>query len=752
MAEWLRRWEIREITVLQPGAVCFILLVSFALLTSYLKITRWEGRVPAESTDFSGLVVEAGKALPGDPQGMRAQKIRLSDGTPVLIHTDLPARWGDRIEGRAFFECAEGTRNPGGFSERNWLWSKGAVWIGRTGIYRLVPRQGVLLWLRRLPDRIRDHVRQQLFPLWETGCGSLLLSLAVGDTRLLDDRQTFFLRSSGLSHLTSVSGTHLIFLLSLVLWITRKTRLPYRTRQWLTLPLILLPGVLSGWKCGISRASLTLFASRLDLAARRRRDVFNLLFFAGSIMLTFNPYALFDSSFWMSLSAAGAVSYTAKSLASRPDTRIRSKALTALAFSAAAQLVILPYQIMTAPGIHLLAPFLNMAALPLAAWLMAATYPAIFILSLLPRSSAVFYLTVRFFSFLLTPAADLLMWMSEMVAKTHGAFIPLRWCLLLLPFFAFFAWYLPKRKKSFLSLSAFVIASLVWLAAVRLLAFSPREATVIFLDVGQGDATLFITEGRQALLIDGGDKKSGYNTVIPAARAQALSHIDLAIVTHAHSDHAAGIAELIDAGFIGHLCLPAVDADNHQGSQHEEDMTNFLLELSEKSQVPVTRLRTGDAVRLGDCLIEVLHPDTRSGRVDLNEASLVMRVTLEGLSLLMTGDLTEEGEGVILRSKIDCSADFLHVAHHGSRHSSSALFLEAADPGTALISAGRNNRYGHPHPHVLDRLLEQAVEVFRTDECGAVFLKIHRGKGRITTWLTSRKQTVRGAGEHDAGR
>ena len=118
----------------------------------------------------------------------------------------------------------------------------------------------------------------------------------------------------------------------------------------------------------------------------------------------------------------------------------------------------------------------------------------------------------------------------------------------------------------------------------------------------------------------------------------------------------------------------------------------------------------------------------------------------------MTGDLTEEGERAILRSRTDCSADFLHIAHHGSSYSSSTAFLEAAGPRTALISAGRNNRYGHPHPDVLDRLIEQAIEVFRTDECGAVFLKIHQGKGRITTWLTNRKQAMVEAGEHDADR
>ncbi|NLB04522.1 MAG: DNA internalization-related competence protein ComEC/Rec2 [Fastidiosipila sp.] len=724
-----------RLVAMRPGALCFVLLFSFSFFSCRLRIARWERRVPEGAINFTGLVVEAGNPLPGDPHGVRAQKIRLADGTPVLIRTDLPAQKGDRIEGRAVFECAEGARNPGGFSERNWLWSRGAVWIGRSGSFRLDPRQGFFLWFARLPDRIRDFVRQHHLPLWESRCGPLILSLVTGDTRLLQDRQTFFLRSSGLSHLTSVSGTHLILLLGPLMWLARKSRLPLKARQWAILPLILLPGILSGWKSGISRASLVLFASKLDFFTRLRRDGFNLLLLIGSILLAAKPYAIFDQSFWMSLSAAGAVFHTAKRLSGRSGSPVYTKLRAAMVFSAAAQGVILPYQITTAPGIHLLSPFLNMAALPLAAYLMAASYPALFVLSFLPRSSELFAPTTRAIAALLNPAADLLMWMSEAVAKTHAAFIPLKWCLLFLPLIAFWAWFFAKKKRKLPPAAALAASSLGWLLVVCLAIFSTPAAKVIFFDVGQGDATLFITESGQTLIIDGGDKNHGYRTIIPAARMQALGKIDLAIVTHAHNDHAWGIAELMDAGLIGHLCLPAVEADSQTGPLHEEDMTALLLEMAKESNLPVTLLQAGDSIRLGKSLIEVLHPDSRSGRVDLNEASLVMRVTMGGLSLLMTGDLTEEGERAILRSRVDCSADLLHVAHHGSRHSSSADFLEASNPKTALISSGRNNRYGHPHLHVLDRLDQRAVRILRTDESGAVFLKIRGGKGRITTWL-----------------
>ena len=114
-----------------------------------------------------------------------------------------------------------------------------------------------------------------------------------------------------------------------------------------------------------------------------------------------------------------------------------------------------------------------------------------------------------------------------------------------------------------------------------------------------------------------------------------------------------------------------------------------------------------------------------------------MRVTIEGLAILMTGDLTEEGEGQLIRTGRDFSSRLLHVPHHGSRYSSSDAFLDACDAGIALISSGRNNRYGHPHPDVLDRLDQRGASLYRTDRSGAVFLKIRGGKGTITTWLKS---------------
>lgn len=684
--------------------------------------------------EFTGLVTDPACPLPGEPEAGRTQEIRLDQGVSVLLYMETPARRGDRIRGKAVFACGEGSRNPGGFSERNWLWSKGAVWTGYARQVEISPRDNWTLALKRLPDRLRDWVRQRHASFWRTPPGPLLLSLTLGDTRLLEDKETYWLRASGLSHLTSVSGTHLIFLLGPAAWLARRTSSPRRLRQGLTLPLILLPGILSGWKTGISRASIMAMATRLDPLMRQRRDLFNLLFLTGSALLVSQPYSIYDQSFWMSLSTAGAVSYTATRLSCR-DNSIRQKFKTTLCFSLTAQLILLPYQMMTSPGIHLLSPLVNVIALPLAACLMAVSYPAVLILSCLPTGTGVEKLATSLFLFLLKPVSWLILCLSEMVAKFNQAFVPLRLIFLLIPLpIAIFLVKRNRQSRRTLRLTCALLASLIWIAAVWLVLYRPDQSQVLFLDVGQGDASLFVSGSGRSLLIDGGDKGNGFSTIIPAARSLSLRRIDLAIVTHAHADHAAGIAELMEAGFIGQLFLPAVDA---REAGEEDDMTDELLLMANQSGTAVNFLKQGDSFSLAGWMVEVLHPAPRESPVDLNEASLVMRVTMEGLSILMTGDLTEEGEGQLIRTGRDFSSQLLHVPHHGSRYSSSEAFLDACGAGTALISSGRNNRYGHPHPDVLDRLDQRGVSLYRTDRSGAVFLKIRGGKGTITTWLKS---------------
>lgn len=540
-------------------------------------------------------------------------------------------------------------------------------------------------------------------------------------------QETYWLHTAGLSHLTSVSGTHLLFILDPFRSLSARAGMSRRNRRLMTLPLIALPGILSGWKSGICRAALMALASELDGPVGQHRHTFNSLFWAATLILVGHPYALYDTGYWMSLTTAAAVS----GVAGGSQGPIRRS----LRFSLAAQTVILPYQMMSAPGIHLLAPLANVLALPLAAFMVAASYLCLALMSLVPAGLPLASRLTGLFSSLLAPVAGLFEWMARKLASSARAFIPIKWFLLVLPpalalvfFFRKKGW--PKRGWG----RAWPAVAVLWLFLVLLLFLPNGSHQLLFLDVGQGDASLIMTRKGQSLLIDGGDQGQGYQTIIPAARMQGLAAIDLAIVTHGHSDHALGLVDLMEAGFIRHLCLPAYGEAGRP--EDPDDLTGLLLEEARSQGIPVSFLKRGDRLEGQDFCLEVLYPDQVPATGDLNRYSLVLKLTLDDLSLLMTGDLTAEGEASLLRSGSDCSADFLHLAHHGSGSSSTEAFLDACGPQAALISVSAKNRYGHPHPDVLDRLADRAITVIRTDHSGAVFLKIDQGKGRIRTWIS----------------
>ncbi len=129
-----------------------------------------------------------------------------------------------------------------------------------------------------------------------------------------------------------------------------------------------------------------------------------------------------------------------------------------------------------------------------------------------------------------------------------------------------------------------------------------------------------------------------------------------------------------------------------------------------------------------------LHPQQVSLTDDINENSMVLLVSYVNFRMLFTGDISSSVEASLLEELPDC--DILKIPHHGSRFSSSESFLQTVNPQFALISAGRNNSYGHPHQETLDRLQEQGIRSLCTDKCGAIEFSINGNQARIKTFLT----------------
>ncbi len=244
--------------------------------------------------------------------------------------------------------------------------------------------------------------------------------------------------------------------------------------------------------------------------------------------------------------------------------------------------------------------------------------------------------------------------------------------------------------------------------------------TLVALDVGQGDALLLRTFGA-TVLVDAGVPEAD---VVRLLRKERVSRLDLLVVTHAHRDHVGGAPDVLAAFPVDVVWMHEVSDDVAVVSEHAE-----VFGEAERRGIPVRGPPPGAVVQIGPLVLEVLGPPSgrpyRTTRNELNNMSIVLRASVAGVgSVLLAGDAEREAQQDLLaRWGSRLSADVLVVPHHGSR-TSDLDFLRAVDAHTAIISAGRDNRHGHPHDEVVVSLENAGTTIHRTDRDGTVRIPV----------------------------
>lgn len=231
---------------------------------------------------------------------------------------------------------------------------------------------------------------------------------------------------------------------------------------------------------------------------------------------------------------------------------------------------------------------------------------------------------------------------------------------------------------------------------------------VHFIDVGQADASLVLCDDK-SMLIDGGNSADS-DLIYTYLKKHEIDHLDYIINTHPHEDHVGGLAGALNYATVDTVLAPVTEYDSRAFS-------NFVKYLDEQN-VSITIPEAGDTFSLGSADVEVLAPVRYSE--DMNNNSIVLKVTFGNTSFLFTGDAEREEEQDILEKGFDLESTVLKVGHHGSGTSTSYPFLREIMPKYAVISVGRNNSYGHPHENVLSRLRDADAIVLRTDIQGDI--------------------------------
>ena len=236
--------------------------------------------------------------------------------------------------------------------------------------------------------------------------------------------------------------------------------------------------------------------------------------------------------------------------------------------------------------------------------------------------------------------------------------------------------------------------------------------TFRFVDVGQGDCTLITYHGK-AVLVDTGTTESRHKTA-DYVRLYA-PNIDYLIITHPHEDHMGGAAELISKVNVKNLVMRDIIV--------EDSFFSETLETAGRRGTNVIRIDSPVEYDSGGIHIEILNVFDLDYD-DLNDASMVTKVTAGGTSVLLTGDAEKDEEAFLVSQEGEkLSSDILKLGHHGSNTSTGEDFLKAVSPEICVISCGRNNVFGHPAPIVLERIRNIGAEIYRTDKSGTIVLR-----------------------------
>lgn len=244
--------------------------------------------------------------------------------------------------------------------------------------------------------------------------------------------------------------------------------------------------------------------------------------------------------------------------------------------------------------------------------------------------------------------------------------------------------------------------------------FKRQGLDVYFLNVGQGDATLFYTETREVILVDGGPDMSVLYELGKSLPFYERT-IDLMVLTHPDSDHLNGLLDVLERYRVKKIMYTDI-VDNSDTYKIFKDLMAF-----EGAEIII--VKGGENLYFGELEVNVLYPtQSIQGKsfIDTNESSIALRLSYDSIDFLLTGDMPQTQEIDLVKNNLIVESEVMKAGHHGSKTSSAVEFLHAVNPQYAVISAGVDNPYGHPHYRVLQNFKNIGTDILRTDEVGTI--------------------------------
>ncbi|MFD1772859.1 ComEC/Rec2 family competence protein [Paenibacillus rhizophilus] len=640
----------------------------------------------------------------------------------------------------------------------------------------------------RWNDEIRAQLGAELESLFRKKDAGYLKGLIIGMQDELDPETYREFSRLGLTHILAISGMHVAVYAGFLLFVL--SRLRFTRETTLTVTLLLVPAyvILSGAGPSVVRAGMmsmiALYAARMGVL----KDGMHILAASALLMLVWEPYFLLNVSFQLSfLVTAGLMVYVP--LATPLVTFLPRRLGSAVAVTLVAQLVSFPLTIYYFNQFALLSFAANLALVPFITFaVLPAGTAALLLGKIWPSCAKALAHAVEMMNDATFNAVE---WTGRYAGITIWRSPSLLWIALyyalLYVLLRVIKHYAEMRNaplyaedetrpleglhphsktrhygtahpgsvqppRTTIRWRLTAVALTMSFALLLYTGYRPEklsaEGSVRFLDVGQGDSILVTTPEGAHILVDGGGTVSygskeewrirrspyevGAKTLVPLLKKRGIHRLDAVILTHADQDHAGGLQAVLEE-------IP-VSALLFNGTLAEREEYIKLMKTAVERGVKLYGVHRGmtlspdDSTKLSFMWPEPLNPGEKEIPVleEQNLASVVFRLDMSGRSFLFTGDIDTESEGrmiTAIRASGDTASpvDVLKAAHHGSKSSNGAAWLEYWKPSAAVVSAGVNNLYGHPSKETLERFRDAGIVAYRTDRQGEIQMRVYHG-------------------------
>ncbi len=661
-------------------------------------------------------------------------EVRLKKLVVYAIH-EADVMEGDIISVIGSISSFDAATNPGQFDYREYQSSMG-IYLQMYG-QKIVPEENAADPFLHVLGKIRRYVKGVYLAV-SSKMGGTMAAMVLGDKSDLPDERYQLYLDSGIGHILTLSGLHLSLLgVGLHGLMRKKMTLPAWPAAMAVIGLLLVYLRLIGNGISATRAAVAIACSLLAGGLGKTYDSPSAAGLGLLLILRDYPMQIGRPSFWLSFGAVLALGLILPELTRwlkprrKPAKALLSIMVVWLALmpvTALNQYVIQPYSIL-----------LNVLVVPMMGPVLIACICVLFAGSISAIVGAVAAIPVKL-------AFDVIDRLCELTKKLPGSQITvgkpafgqlLVYAGVLAIFLAIvfrknrleweqqetFAYdeigLREKKKKKFVMRWGGLFLVSASLAVILMFGIGRNRLEMVFLDVGQGDCIFLRMPNGATMMVDGGsssEQSVGEARIRPCLTWAGVRELDYLVMTHLDEDHINGLIELLEAGFpVRYLLVSSVTMDENEVEEIEW--------IARKNDTEVVKINSNDIIKCGKVEIKCISPANLTFPQTENECSVVLELTYQNFSCLLTGDVEGKGEAAV-EQYVQARGEYtlLKVAHHGSKYSTSAEFLDAVRPVAAVISCGKNNSYGHPHEELIGRLRAVGSEIYCTAECGAVLV------------------------------